>query len=58
MALWTEPARHGLEATRPLDAYSTTTSQHYSPTWLGGTAFTEIRRYVIVQEGHGNAICW
>ncbi|KAB8299321.1 hypothetical protein EYC80_001394 [Monilinia laxa] len=49
MMLWTEPARQEF----PSGGLS-----HYSATYLGGKAFSEIRRFVVVANGgRGNTIC-
>ncbi|KUJ07135.1 uncharacterized protein LY89DRAFT_660871 [Mollisia scopiformis] len=46
MMLWTEPARSNAKR-----------SSQLSTVWLGETAFSEIRRFVVIGEGHGNVIC-
>ncbi|KAG4027280.1 hypothetical protein MFRU_031g00290 [Monilinia fructicola] len=49
MMLWTEPARQ---------EFPSGGSSHYSTTYLGGQAFSGIRRFVVVANGgRGNAIC-
>jgi len=53
LVLWTEPAR---DAAGELYSATSNSGQLYN-TYLGGKAFTEIRRFVIVQEGYGNSIC-
>lgn len=51
MMPWTEPARSDAQkGGRP-------NNTQFSVTWLGGKAYTEIRRFVIVHEGHGNSLC-
>lgn len=56
--LWTEPARDGAEENIiPLEGTQRSVASHYVSVWLGGKAFTEIRHFVVVQEGHGNSIC-
>lgn len=50
-ALWTEPARDYQ------GAIFSDASAHISETYLKGKAFSEIRRFVVVQEGYGNSIC-
>ncbi|KAH8591810.1 hypothetical protein B0O99DRAFT_690358 [Bisporella sp. PMI_857] len=44
--LWTEPARD-----------QSVSSEQIQTIWLGGKAFSEIRRFVVLQNGHGNSIC-
>jgi len=56
MLLWTEPARDGhqdLQRGPP----TTGSSNKFSKTYLEGTAFSEIRRFVVLSVGHGNTIC-
>jgi len=53
MVLWTEPA--GIQCTGR-DKAAQYGSQ-LSTTYLNGTAYTEIRRFVVIGEGYGNSIC-
>jgi hypothetical protein len=53
MMLWTEPAND----TRVPAGGGTRNGSHYSTTWLGGTAYSEVRRFVVIAEGYGNSIC-
>ncbi|PQE23492.1 pfs domain protein [Rutstroemia sp. NJR-2017a BVV2] len=57
MMLWTEPARDPPADKVPYGGGSRNGS-HYSTTYLGGSVYTEIRRFVIVAKQHGNSICW
>jgi hypothetical protein len=57
MILWTEPKRLPPATMVPARGGSRNGS-HFSTTWLNGTAYTEIRRFVIVLKQHGNSICW
>ncbi|KAL5322342.1 hypothetical protein ACEPPN_010315 [Leptodophora sp. 'Broadleaf-Isolate-01'] len=50
MVLWTEPA--GI--TKEKGAQN---GSQFSTTYLNGTAYTEIRRFVVIGEGYGNSIC-
>ena len=43
--LWTEPAKFSMPSTGHTTIY-------------GDKVFTEVRRFVIVQEGYGHSICW
>jgi len=51
--LSTEPARGGDSTTG--DKFSMPSKVH---TIYGDKAFTEVRRFVIVQKGYGNSLCW
>ncbi|KAK0118618.1 hypothetical protein ONS95_007502 [Cadophora gregata] len=53
MVLWTEPA--GIQCTwrEKGNQYGS----QLSTTYLNGTAYTEIRRFVVIGEGYGNSIC-
>jgi hypothetical protein len=53
MMLWTEPARTPIVPR----GGGTRNGSHFSTTYLGETAYSEIRRFVVVKEGHGNNIC-
>jgi hypothetical protein len=53
MMLWTEPAGPQVApggGTLP-------NGSHISTTWLDEKAYSEIRRFVVIQEGYGNNIC-
>ncbi|KAG4435148.1 hypothetical protein IFR05_009380 [Cadophora sp. M221] len=50
MVLWTEPA--GITKEK-----GTQNGSQFSTTYLNGTAYTEIRRFVVIGEGYGNSIC-
>jgi len=49
MMLWTEPARAAGGQSRD--------GTHFSSTYLNGTAFSEIRRFVVIKVGYGSNIC-
>ncbi|PQE16489.1 heterokaryon incompatibility protein [Rutstroemia sp. NJR-2017a BBW] len=51
MMLWTEPA--GVNAQRA----GTKNYSHISETWLSEKAYSEIRRFVVVKDNHGNCSC-
>jgi hypothetical protein len=51
MMLWTEPA-----AKVPYGG-GTRDGSHFSTVWLSEQAYSEIRRFVVIREGHGNSIC-
>ena len=51
MMLWIEPARNNIAMGQSRDG------SHFSRTYLDGTAFSEIRRFVVVGEGYGNTKC-
>lgn len=53
MMLWTEPAGPRVEA----GGGTLPNGSHISATWLDGKAYSEIRRFVVLQEGYGNSIC-
>ncbi|PVH78966.1 hypothetical protein DL98DRAFT_560926 [Cadophora sp. DSE1049] len=53
MVLWTEPA--GIQRTGR--DKGTQYGSQLSTTYLNGTAYTEIRRFVVIGEGYGNSIC-
>ncbi|TGO22963.1 hypothetical protein BPAE_0149g00260 [Botrytis paeoniae] len=53
MVLWTEPAA---ELKVP-EAGGTRDGSHFSTTYLGQQAYSEIRRFVVMLKGHGNSIC-
>jgi hypothetical protein len=53
---WTEPARDAIQTTQ----YSVASSQgdpQYCETYLGVRAFTEIRRFVVIQKNWGSCLC-
>jgi hypothetical protein len=50
MMLWTEPAKVP-------QGGGTRDGSHFSTVWLSQTAYSEIRRFVVIREGHGNSIC-
>lgn len=53
MMLWTEPARPPL-----VDRDGgTRNGSHFSTTIWGESAYSEIRRFVVVSAGYGNNIC-
>jgi len=52
MMLWTEPAGPQVPP-----GGGTRNGSHISTTWLGQEAYSEIRRFVVIQEGWGNNIC-
>jgi hypothetical protein len=54
MVLWTEPARN---ISYDSQGGPSTTGSQFSKTYLEGTAFSEIRRFVVVGEGYGSCIC-
>jgi hypothetical protein len=58
LALWTEPARAGLNH-RVSSGHQggPSTSSQLNEVHLGGMAFTEVRRFVIVGAGWGNSLC-
>ena len=49
MMLWTEPAGY--------KASGRTANSHISVTWLNETAYSEIRRFVVVQDCYGSVQC-
>ncbi|KAI6715944.1 hypothetical protein JHW43_001602 [Diplocarpon mali] len=51
MMLWSEPARAYRDVGKSRDG------SHYSTTYLNGNVYSEIRRFVVIREGHGNCIC-
>lgn len=53
MMLWTEPA----QVPKVPREGGTRNGSHISTVWLGEPAYSEIRRFVVVGEGHGNSIC-
>ncbi|KAE9367982.1 hypothetical protein N431DRAFT_561801 [Stipitochalara longipes BDJ] len=53
MMLWTEPAG----PPQVPAGGGTRNGSHISTTWLGQEAYSEIRRFVVIQEGWGNNIC-
>lgn len=62
MMLWTEPANEAPVprggGTRNGSHFSTTSHlNHYRPTYLKQTAYSEIRRSVVISQGHGNNVC-
>jgi len=63
MMLWTEPANEAPVprggGTRNGSHISTTShlNHHYSPTYLKQRAYSEIRRFVVISQGHGSNIC-
>ncbi|KAN0095181.1 hypothetical protein V8E51_015892 [Hyaloscypha variabilis] len=52
MMLWTEPAGPQVPP-----GGGTRNGSHISTTWLGQEAYSEIRRFVVIQEGWGSNIC-
>ncbi|PVH81043.1 hypothetical protein DL98DRAFT_417452 [Cadophora sp. DSE1049] len=52
MCLWSEPS-----GIRIVPAGTSSSGSHFSATYLNGTAYTEIRRFVVIGEGYGNSIC-
>ncbi|KAF7863097.1 hypothetical protein EAF04_007180 [Stromatinia cepivora] len=52
MVLWTEPAQPQVPAQG-----GTRNGSHFSTTYLGGQAYTEIRRFVVVSKRYGSSIC-
>jgi len=53
MMLWTEPAR---TEQVPRDG-GTRNGSHFSTVFLNETAYSEIRRFVVMAVGYGNTIC-
>ncbi|QSZ31367.1 hypothetical protein DSL72_000932 [Monilinia vaccinii-corymbosi] len=53
MMLWTEPAA---ESKVPAQG-GTRNGSHFSTTFLGQQAYSEIRRFVVMVKGHGSSIC-
>ncbi|KAH7416791.1 hypothetical protein BKA64DRAFT_277134 [Cadophora sp. MPI-SDFR-AT-0126] len=53
MVLWTEPA--GIQCAER--DKGTQYGSQLTTTYLNGTAYTEIRRFVVIGEGYGNSIC-
>ncbi|KAF5874234.1 putative heterokaryon incompatibility protein [Botrytis fragariae] len=53
MVLWTEPAAD----LKVPEAGGTRDGSHFSTTYLGQQAYSEIRRFVVMLKGHGNSIC-
>lgn len=53
MMLWTEPS--GARLDTPLGG--TRDGSHFSVIYMGGTAYSEIRRFVVIGDGHGSCIC-
>jgi hypothetical protein len=49
MMLWTEPAKVPPQGARD--------GTHFSTTWLGGPVCSEIRRFVVIREGHESSLC-
>lgn len=52
MMLWTDPAGTWVPA-----GDGTRDGSHISTTYLSGNAYSEIRRFVVIAEGHGSVIC-
>ncbi|KAF7901328.1 hypothetical protein EAF00_003549 [Botryotinia globosa] len=52
MMLWTEPAQPKVPVTG-----GTRNGSHFSTTFLGQQAYSEIRRFVVLIKGHGNSVC-
>ncbi|KAJ8071909.1 hypothetical protein OCU04_002216 [Sclerotinia nivalis] len=52
MMLWTEPAQPKV----PVNG-GTRNGSHFSTTYLGQQAYSEIRRFVVVSKHHGSSIC-
>ncbi|APA05264.1 hypothetical protein sscle_01g000340 [Sclerotinia sclerotiorum 1980 UF-70] len=52
MVLWTEPAQPKVPAQG-----GTRNGSHFSTTYLGQQAYSEIRRFVVVLKQHGSSIC-
>jgi hypothetical protein len=50
MMLWTEPAKVP-------PGGGARDGTHFSTVWLSETAYSEIRRFVVIREGHGSSIC-
>lgn len=50
MMLWTEPAGY-------TGGGGTKHGSHISTVWLNERAFSEIRRFVVVKDGHGSCSC-
>ena len=57
MMLWTEPARSGNQDARGGPSTTGSANSRFSRTYLEETAFSEIRRFVVLSEGYGNTIC-
>jgi hypothetical protein len=51
MMLWTERA----EKVPP--GGGTRDGSHFSTVWLSESAYSEIRKFVVIREGHGNSLC-
>ncbi|KAM3067742.1 hypothetical protein ACMFMG_011478 [Clarireedia jacksonii] len=47
--LWTEPVNPRVS--------SEMRASHFSKTYLGGDAYTEVRRFVVIREGKGYSLC-
>ncbi|KAF7916521.1 hypothetical protein EAE99_009703 [Botrytis elliptica] len=52
MMLWTEPAQPKVP-----ENGGTRNGSHFSTTFLGQQAYSEIRRFVVVIKGYGNSVC-
>jgi Family of unknown function (DUF6590) len=52
MMLWTEPASPQVP-----NGGGTRNGSHFSTVWLNEQAYSEIRRFVVMKEQHGNSIC-
>lgn len=58
MTLWAEPARDGHQIPQPKPkSGAISNASHYADSWLGGKAFFEIRRFVVIGTNWGNAQC-
>jgi hypothetical protein len=50
MILWTESAKVP-------PGGGTRDGSHFSTVWLSQTAYSEIRKFVVIREGHGSSLC-
>jgi hypothetical protein len=50
MMLWTE-------FSKVPPGGGTRNGSHFSTVWLSESAYSEMRKFVVIREGHGNCIC-
>jgi hypothetical protein len=55
MMLWHEPA--GEKGEKIAEEEGTRNGSHISTAWLNDEVFSEIRRFVVAQDKHGNCQC-
>ena len=51
MMLWTEAAQ------KVPPPGGTRDGSHFSTVWLSESEYSEVRKFVVIREGHGNSIC-